>query len=346
MTGVPRLGGSVRVEPEEQLLQGGRLADEGADARRGQPSEQFPQLAGIHVTADRGAVDQRVVHARQVGEPDRLGIELGGDRGTGQVAQVREGAGLDDPAVADDRHVVAQGLDLGEGVARQQHRAAGAPFVLDAVAEGLGHERVEPGGRLVEQQQLGLGGEGGDERDLLPVPLGVGTHLLRGIELEALEELAAAASVEPAPQPAQQVDDLAPGEGRPQVHLARHVREPSVQPHSIDPGVAAEEPDGAAVGADQAEQDPDRGRLARPVRSEVAVHLASGDLQVEPVERTRSAEGLLQSGDRYRCGRSVHGTPRLVISASTLECAIAPSSARRSTPSPRPSAPSEWRRDR
>ena len=63
--------------------------------------------------------------------------------------------------------------------------------LLDAGLEHRLHQRVEPGGRLVEDEQLGVGGERGDERDLLPVALGVRAALLRRVELEALEQLGA-----------------------------------------------------------------------------------------------------------------------------------------------------------
>ena len=50
----------------------------------------------------------------------RHAADDGGDRGAGQVPKRHEGAGLDGPAVADDRHPVAQGLGLGEDVTGEQ----------------------------------------------------------------------------------------------------------------------------------------------------------------------------------------------------------------------------------
>ena len=155
----------------------------------------------------------------------------------------------------------------------------------DALAEHRVHQRVEARGRLVEQQQLDVGGERGDQRDLLPVALGVGARLLGRVELEALQELGAALLVEAAAQPAEQVDHLAAGEVRPQRHLAGHVGQAAVQPLHVAPGIAAEQPRHAGVGAQQAEQDADRGRLAGAVRAEQAVDLAGPHLEVEAVER-------------------------------------------------------------
>ena len=60
------------------------------------------------------------------------------------------------------------------------------------LAEHLLHQRVQAGGRLVQDQQLDVGGERGDERHLLPVALGVGAALLARVELEPLQQLVAA----------------------------------------------------------------------------------------------------------------------------------------------------------
>jgi hypothetical protein len=51
----------------------------------------------------------------------------------------------------------------------------------------------------------------------------------------------------------------------------------------------AEDRHPAAIGADQPEQRTQRGRLARPVGAEEAVHLARFDQHVEPVQRLAGA---------------------------------------------------------
>ena len=65
-----------------------------------------------------------------------------------------------------------------------------------------------------------------------------------------------------------------------------------MQLDGVAPRVAAEQADLAGVGAQEAEQDADGGRLAGAVGTEEAVHLAGRDGQVEPVERADVAEGL------------------------------------------------------
>ena len=68
------------------------------------------------------------------------------------MAQLRQRAHLDQRAVAQDAHAVAQRLDLAQDVRRQKDRLAALPGLADAVAEGLLHERVEAGGGLVEER--------------------------------------------------------------------------------------------------------------------------------------------------------------------------------------------------
>ena len=60
------------------------------------------------------------------------------------------------------------------------------------------------------------------------------------------------------------------------------------------PGVDPEQPGAAGGRSVQAEQQPDRGRLAGAVGPEVPVHLALGDLEREPVERERVPVALAE----------------------------------------------------
>ena len=145
-----------------------------------------PTRAVSTVKVDSGPVGGEVLDAGDALEQrDRRRVgEDGVDAGAAEVAHVGEGAGLDGAAGADDAHVVGEGLDLAEDVAGEQHGAALAAHVLDGAAEDGLHQRVQPGGRLVEQEQLDVGGERGDEGDLLPVALGVGAPLLGRVQLE------------------------------------------------------------------------------------------------------------------------------------------------------------------
>ena len=167
------------------------------------------------------------------------------------MAQLAKGAGLDGATGPDDAHRVAERLDLAEDVAGEQDGAPVAADLLDALPEDPLHERVQPGRRLVEEEQLDVRGQRRDEGDLLPVALGVGPALLRRVQLETLEEPGLAGRVEPAAEPPEQVDDLAAGEIGPDRHVAGHVGEPSVQRLDLGPWVAAEQRRGPTVGAEQ-----------------------------------------------------------------------------------------------
>jgi hypothetical protein len=173
----------------------------------------------------------------------------------------------------------------------------------------------------------------------LPVALRVGAALDARVQLEALDELVAPPRVEAAAQPAQQVDRLAARQVRPQRDVARHVREPPVQRDGVAPRVAAQQPDVAGVGAQQAEQHADRRRLPRAVGPEEPVHLAGRDVEVEAVERAPGAVALdeARDGDRLRHARSLgRGPPRPADAADDRT----PNS--RDSPGPRQPRPCRW----
>ena len=60
----------------------------------------------------------------------------------------------------EDGHPVAQRLHLAQDVRREEHRLAAIARLVDAEPECLLHQRIEPAGRLVEDQQLGPGSSG------------------------------------------------------------------------------------------------------------------------------------------------------------------------------------------
>jgi hypothetical protein len=207
-------------------------------------------------------------------------------------------------------------------MAGQQHRAPAVALVGDDLTEAGLHQRVQPRGGLVQQQQLDVGGERGHQGDLLAVALGVGAGLLARVQVEQLQQLGPALGVQPAPQPAQQVDDLAAGQGRPQGHVPGHIGQPAVQGDGVTPGVAAEQLGGAGVGPQQPQQDPDGGGLAGAVGAEEPVHLAGPDLQLQPVKGAGGAEGLDQPRDRdggcHLVDVASSGDPMAVLLLHTL----------------------------
>jgi hypothetical protein len=78
----------------------------------------------------------------------------------------------------------------------------------------------------------------------------------------------------------------------------------------VAPGITAEEPRCAGVGAEHSEQDTDRRRLPRSVRAQEAVNFAGAHVEVELVEGAERSERLDESFDldrefgvTWRCGR-------------------------------------------
>jgi hypothetical protein len=281
---------------QEELLERGRAAHQASYAGLGEQPQHLGEGAGLGLEPHAAVVREQAVHACHVGQAGRARVDVGLHGRAREVAQLGERAALHGPPPADDAHAVAQGLDLGQDVAREEHRATLPAGFGHADAEDALHEGVEPRGGLVEQQQLDVGGQGGDEGHLLPVALRVRALLAPGVELEALEEVGAAAGVEPAAKASEQVDHLAAGQGRPQRDVAGHVGQAAVERGGLAPGVAAEKLGRAAVGAQEAEEDPEGGGLAGPVRAEEAVDLAAGHLEVEAVERARAPERLAEAG--------------------------------------------------
>ena len=87
----------------------------------------------------------------------------------GALVQLGDVLDRDQAAVADDPDPVGDVLHLREHVGRQEHRAPVGRGLAQELVEGLLHQRVEPGGRLVEHEQFGPVRERLDEPDLLLV---------------------------------------------------------------------------------------------------------------------------------------------------------------------------------
>ena len=213
------------------------------------------------------------------------------------MTQLGDGPRLDGRAVADDRHPIRELLHLGEDVARQQHGLARGLHLADRLRECGLHEGVEAAGRLVEEEQLGIGGERGDKRDLLPVALGVGPCLLGRVQLKPVEDELLALGVERAGEPHQDVDGLAAREIGPERHVPRHVGDAPMQRDGVGPWVASQKRSATAVGPQKTEQDADGGGLARAVGTEKSGHLARRDREIEPAEGLNGTEALGEALD-------------------------------------------------
>ena len=192
---------------QEQFLERGLAAEQSAHAGTGQGLDERLDRP-LDLKMDMAAVHHGSLHARHPGQVGGHAIERGLDGQRRQMPHLGQRPHLDQATLAQDAHPVAQGLDLTQDVRRQEHRLPGIARLGHAVAERLLHERVEPAGGLVEHEQVGARHQGGDEQYLLLVALGVGPHLLRRVEIEALDQLVAVRGVDPALDPPQEVNRL------------------------------------------------------------------------------------------------------------------------------------------
>ena len=117
---------------------------------------------------------------------DVVVVRVGGaDSDAADVGELFQGSGFDDGAVSDDADVVGEFLDFGEDVAGQKDCCAFVAAFSNDVDECLFDEWVESGGGFVKDEDIDVGGEGGDEHDFLPVAFGVGADFFGGVEFES-----------------------------------------------------------------------------------------------------------------------------------------------------------------
>ena len=170
------------------------------------------------------------------------------DGGLGQGAQIRQVTALHGAPILDDRHVRAQVLHLGQDVAGQQDGGTPVRGLADHVREDPLHEGVQARCRLVEDEQVHGRGQGGNERHLLGVALGVGPYFLGGVQVEALDEFILAGAVARSAQARQGVEHLSARECGPQAYRAGHVGEAAIDGGCFVGGVHPQEAGAAAVG--------------------------------------------------------------------------------------------------
>ena len=239
-----------------------------------------------------------------------------GARPAGRQQVVDGATGRQSPRLQDaDR--VTQGLEAVQLVRADEHGACAAGDQSAQVGEQLlGRLRVEPGGRLVEEQELWPVQDGAREGGLLPHPLAEGAHL-RAEPVGQPQQLDHVVDP-PGDFRAGHVVELGPGgevvaQGQCLVE-ARVGLDPDAGAELVGAGRRqrlAEEPDGARGRAQHAGQQPDCRRLPRAVGAEQPEGCATGHLERDTVDRDPVAEvpGDPVGGDRRR---DTHGTSRCI----------------------------------
>ncbi len=228
-------------------------------------------------------LDDHLADARQRREGGRrdLAREAQLDLVVGQVAQVLDGADLDQETLADDPHPVGGLLHLGEDVGGEEDRRPVGHRLAEDAEERLLDERVQARRRLVEQEQLGAVLEGDDEGDLLLVALAVLLELARRVEVEALDEAGLVGGVDAAAQVGEVLQVLAARQAVVEGELAGQVADPPVDRHRVGARRDAEHPGRPRGRPDQVEEGPDRRRLAGAVRPQEPEDLPLGNGEID-----------------------------------------------------------------
>ena len=187
-------------------------------------------------------------------------------------AQVGQLAGEDNPALVDDDDVLAEVLDQVELVAREQHRRARARDLCEEVAHVFDRDRIEPGERFVEHEEVWFVHQRRDQLDPLLVSVRERIEAVAGPvrEAEALEpsvDAAARVSVGRSAEPAEVHELLVYAHAGVQAALLGHVAEP--RPLRAADGRTAPT-NCAGIQLDQPEHRPHRRRLPSAVRPQKA----------------------------------------------------------------------------
>ena len=217
------------------------------------------------------------------------------------------GARRHHPAGGDDHHRVGQRLGLVHVVGGQHHRptlGAQPPHHVPGLAPGRG---VEPGGGLVQEDQLGIADQGQAEIQpaLLATREGLDPCPGLGLQAHQLDDLPhrPGCRIEAGPLG----DRLGHGQVRVDGALLEHDAHLGPQAPGAPLGVHTQHRDPPGIPPAVALQDLHRGGLARPVGPEQGQDLTPADLEVDPPDRRRAAVGL---------GQPLHGDGDVTIGHS------------------------------
>jgi len=194
------------------------------------------------------------------------------------------------------------------------------------------HQRIQPGGGLVEYEQLGPVHEREHDPELLAVALRELVDAPVEADLEALHELLAPRRLDAAARVREPVEQPPAGDPRVQLQLPGEIPAARVDRDAVAPAVKPEHPRAARARMLQVEQHSDRGRLARPVGLGEPEHDPGLDAMIEVIDGHCRPEAL----------RQPLGVDRRAHTVSS------PHAERTSTPLPatgdpdRPSGRSDW----
>src|SRR5437762_11765790 len=247
-------------------------------------------------------------------------------------------------------------------MARDEDRRSPLGDIREQRAENVAaHDRIESVGGLVEHQQRAALRQRQQNHQMRLLALREPAKQLRLIELELLYELAGAGPVPAGIERGLKGDQLAHGHGRVEMRLFGDVTDTTEDARVLLRHRVPEHCDAAAQWLEQAEDEPNRGRLAGPVGPEKAINRSAGHVQIErgdlepfagPVMQPFDFDGIghgvftPNSASRARCS-SASATPARRASASSLRTSALAcwerSRARRPGASSRTNVPAPWR---
>ena len=229
-----------------------------------------------------------------IADTGKRGEDRGRDRGreaqlhlvVREVAECGDPVDRHDATVADDGHPVAGLLDLVEDVGGEERRPTLRDGLAEEPEERLLHERVEPGGRLVEDEQVGPVLECDDQPHLLLVALRVLLEAARRVEVEAGDEVGLVERVDAATQVREVLDGLPACEPVEQGELAGQVADAPMDGHRVGRRLDAEHARAPGGRAEQVQEETDGRGLPGAVRPEEAEDLAlfHGEVHVDDAQ--------------------------------------------------------------
>ena len=184
--------------------------------------------------------------------------------------------------------------------------------------EFAAHDRIQPGRRLVEDEQVRLGAHSRDERELRPLTFRQGARLLAAVELKLRHQRRFGVAVPPRAKGRNVGKRLAHGHPRIERHLIGHVGDTRLDSHLAAGGIEAEDARFAARRSQQVEEALDRRRFSGAVAAEEAVASTRRHTQVEAVDGI--GPSVFPNEMRGLYGRHVmaHNTPESVAARTRL----------------------------
>ena len=222
-----------------------------------------------------------------------------------EAVELRQVGDPHEPPRADDPHLVADVLDLGEDVRREEYRGAAVALFAQQAVELLLVQRVEPARGLVEDEQVRRVHEGEDDAELLLVAARVLAKAPAQVQVEPVAKTAHTPCIHTAPHAAEVRHDLLARHAAELWDVARQVADALLDLDGVAHTVDSEDVSGSRGWPDHPHYAADGRGLARAVRSEVAEDLLRMDLKVELEQAVAAAVVLGQARGAERCDR--HG---------------------------------------